>query len=204
MNIVNVGYDSANYYVIGQTPNRLLIDVGWPKTLPKLLANLKRKSIELHEIAYLLVTHYHPDHGGLAQEVKNQGVGLIVLEPQISAVPILKTYMKSGDQYVDILLHDVIRLTVPASRAFLKSINIGGEIISTPGHSDDSISLILDDGAAFTGDLVSPKWASEDKMNQFLQSWRAIQALNAKMVYPGHGPIRPIQSIMEGAFPQDS
>lgn len=30
MNIVNVGYDSANYYIIGQDRNRLLVDVGWP------------------------------------------------------------------------------------------------------------------------------------------------------------------------------
>ena len=35
MNIVNVGYDSTNYYVLGLNATRLLIDVGWPGTLPK-------------------------------------------------------------------------------------------------------------------------------------------------------------------------
>ena len=54
MNIVNVGYASTNYYVLGQRNPRLLIDVGWPGTLPHLLANLKRKDISFQDIHYLL------------------------------------------------------------------------------------------------------------------------------------------------------
>ena len=68
MNIVNVGYGSTNYYVIGDGKNRLLVDVGWPGTMGRLLAMLRRKGIALEEIRYLLATHYHPDHAGLAQE----------------------------------------------------------------------------------------------------------------------------------------
>lgn len=67
MNVVNVGYDSTNYYLLEQNNVRVLIDVGWPGTLLKLLANLKRKGIELQTTRYLLITHYHPDHAGLAQ-----------------------------------------------------------------------------------------------------------------------------------------
>jgi endoribonuclease LACTB2 len=195
MNIVNVGYTSTNYYVIGPAHNRMLIDVGWPKTLPKLAANLKRKGIRLPEIRYLLVTHYHPDHAGLAQEMKNQGVRLLVLEPQVEAIPMLKTYMKPTDPYVDIQLQDAKRLAVRDSRTFLRSLGMNGEIISTPGHSDDSVTLVLDEGAAFTGDLESPQWARAEVMDEIVQSWQAILTRHAKMVYPGHGPIRPIQEI---------
>jgi glyoxylase-like metal-dependent hydrolase (beta-lactamase superfamily II) len=87
MNIVNVGYDSTNYYLLGASTKRLLIDVGWPGTLPRLLAMLKRKGITFQEIGYLLITHYHPDHAGLAQEVKAKGARLIVLEQQLAAFP---------------------------------------------------------------------------------------------------------------------
>lgn len=93
LNIVNVGYDSTNCYVNGQGDTRLLIDVGWPGMLPKLTAHLKRKGIPLQAIRYLLVTHYHPDHAGLAQEVKTTGVKLIVLESQVQAIPLLRTHM---------------------------------------------------------------------------------------------------------------
>jgi len=47
-----------------------------------------------------------------------------------------------------------ILLPCGESRQFLKSIGISGEILSTPGHSPDSVSLLLDDEQmAFVGDL---------------------------------------------------
>ena len=197
MNIVNVGYDSTNYSVLGQASGRILIDVGWPGTLPKLVASLKRKGISLQSIRYLLVTHYHPDHAGLAQEIKTRGVRLIVLKEQNDAIPLLKTYMKPRDRFVDIQSHDNIQLTTEASRAFLETIGVAGEIISTPGHSDDSITLILDEGAAFTGDLPSPAWIDEGGLAKAASSWQAIRALGAKTIYPGHGPVRPLQIVAD-------
>lgn len=192
MPIVNVGYDSTNYYVLGQGRARLLVDVGWPGTLPKLLAMLKRKDIALSDIRYLLVTHYHPDHAGLAQEVKSQGVKLIVLESQVQAIPALKTHLKPVNHYVDIRLDDNLDLTFEASRKFLKTINLEGEIISTPGHSDDSVTLILDEGLAFTGDLSGPQYVTEEARPQAELSWTKLRAHHVKTLYPGHGPIRPL------------
>lgn len=192
VNIVNVGYDSTNYYVLGDSAARLLVDVGWPGTLPRLLANLRRKDIPLQHIGYLLVTHYHPDHAGLTQEVKEQGVRLIVLEPQLPAIPLLKSYMKPSNPYIDITMHDNLQFRIDESRTFLESIGIPGAIISTPGHSDDSISLVLDEGSAFTGDLPPPTLVDTDTLDTVSQSWDRLRALKAKMIYPGHGPARPL------------
>ena len=192
MNIVNVGYDSTNYYVLGQGGTRLLVDVGWPGTLPKLLANLKRKDIALSDIRYLLVTHYHPDHAGLAQEVKAHGVKLIVLESQVQAIPILKTHMKPINHYVDIRLDDNLDLTFDASRKFLRGLGLDGEILSTPGHSDDSVTLILAEGLAFTGDLIGPQHVTDAGRPQAELSWAKLRAQHIKTIYPGHGPIRPL------------
>ena len=194
MYIANVGYDSANYYVLGDSNNRLLVDVGWSQTLGKLTAMLKRKGIALQDLGYLLATHYHPDHAGLAQELKNLGVRLIVLTEQRGSIPLLKSVIKPRDKYIDIRLDDNLELTSDASRAFLKSIGIAGEIISTPGHSPDSITLILDKGAAFTGDLALP--IMSDGSALVTQSWQAIREHGAKMVYPGHGPVRTMTSIV--------
>ncbi len=66
VNIVNVGYDSTNYYVLAHISPALLIDVGFPQTLPKLQHTSKRAGIDLPRIPFLLCTHYHPDHAGLA------------------------------------------------------------------------------------------------------------------------------------------
>jgi endoribonuclease LACTB2 len=189
INIVNVGYDSTNYYVLGASAARLLVDVGMPGTLPKLLASLRRKDIRLQDIGYLLATHYHPDHAGLAQDIKAQGVQLIVLEPQLPAIPQLKTLMKPSMPYADITLHDTIQLALDDSRAFLRGIGIAGSIIGTPGHSDDSITLVLDDGGAFTGDLPPPLVGVNDAI---ARSWQAIRSLKATTIYPGHGPAQPL------------
>ena len=193
VNIVNVGYDSTNYYVIGLSSARLLIDIGWPGTLPKLLANLKRMDIPLQNVHYILITHYHPDHAGIAQEVKKTGIRLIVLESQLRSIPMLKTYIKPADQYIDIHLDDNLILNVGASRKFLTSIGIEGEIVNTPGHSEDSITLILDEGIAFTGDLPSPTNVVDAPRDQVEQSWEKMRIHHVKTIYPGHGPIRQFE-----------
>jgi glyoxylase-like metal-dependent hydrolase (beta-lactamase superfamily II) len=193
MNILNVGYDSTNYYVIGNTTTKLLIDVGWPGTLPKLLHTLKRKGIHIREIEYLVITHYHPDHAGLAQEVKRQGVKLVVLENQIQAIPALRQTMKPDHHYIEIDLSDNIHLAAGESRAFLSSLLIEGEIISTPGHTEDSITVILDDRVAFTGDLPHLPQVAEDSMDQAKLSWEKIRRHNVKTIYPGHGPSGPAE-----------
>lgn len=194
MNIVNVGYGSTNYYVIGGGSKRLLVDVGWPGTAGKLLANFKRKGIAIAEIRYLLATHYHPDHAGLAQELKNMGMRLMVMEGQQDAIPALKQWMKPEMGYLDINLGDNVEVALSASRAFLAKIDISGEIVSTPGHSDDSVTLLLDSGDAFTGDLQSESRADESNIATVQASWAKLRALHMRMIHPGHGPSIPVRA----------
>ena len=185
MNIVNVGYDSTNYYIIEAKSGKLLIDCGWPGTLPKFMAELKRKGISLKEIKYLFVTHFHPDHAGLAQELKNQGMKLIVLEYQANFIPPFAEYFKGKNlPYITITQHDNLILKFEDSRRFLASIGLNGEIIHTPGHSDDSITLILDEGFAFTGDLHPSFMNIDDAATR--ASWDKIHQHKITKIFPGH------------------
>jgi ribonuclease/clavin/mitogillin len=193
MNIINVGYDSTNYYVIEINRRHILIDVGWPGTLPKLLANLKRKGLTFADVDYLLVTHFHPDHAGLVQELKRKGVKHLLLDVQLAGIPLLKTYMKPDSGYVDILPDNSLHLAVRDSRPWLAHLGFHGEVTGTPGHSDDSVSLVLDEGAAFTGDLLPPMLVSGGEVEKARQSWAKLRALHAKTIYPGHGPVRPFE-----------
>ncbi len=190
MNIVNVGYNSTNYYLLEPDRTGLLIDVGWPGTLPKLLSILKRKGVAFQKIKYLLVTHYHPDHAGLAQEMKEQGVQLIVMDSQGAFIPTLAKYMKPKDHYREISLEGNIQLSADASRGFLRSIGVDGEIIYTLGHSDDSVTLILDEGIAFTGDLPNPNAMPGEPGGQIERSWARIRSFPVKTIYPAHGPVQ--------------
>ena len=69
---------------------------------------------------------------------------------------------------------------------------IAGEIVTTPGHSDDSVTLVLDDGAAFTGDLPIPAFVDESVSETIRQSWDKLRSLGTRLIYPGHGPVRAI------------
>ncbi len=197
VNIVNVGYDSTNYYLIETDQAHLLVDIGFPGTLPKLRHSLKRAGSALAAIDYLLVTHYHPDHAGLAQELVQRGVRLILPDVQVAAIPKLKGYLKPDSGYVEIRLEQAVRITTAGSRAFLAGLGLAGEIIATPGHSDDHISLILDSGAAFTGDLPPEAW-SAGLAPEIATSWQKIRCFPVRMIYPGHGPIRPLPQEQAG------
>jgi endoribonuclease LACTB2 len=193
VNIVNVGYRSTNYWVISQGATRLLVDLGWPGTMGTMRANLSRAGVALTEIRYALATHYHPDHAGLAQELKNAGVPLLMMDVQVAAAPALATIVKPTDGYVAVTMHDNVALSCEQSRPLLNSLGLAGEIVHTPGHSDDSVSLLLDDGSVFTGDLSPPFLAVDDAQAAVLRaSWKRLKEGGAKRIYPGHGQVRPL------------
>ena len=197
--IVNAGYRSTNYWVISAGRSRLLIDLGWPGTMGTMRANLNRMGVPLNEIKYGLATHYHIDHAGLAQELKQAGVPLLVLEAQVTAIPLLKSWTKPADRYVDIATNDNVTISFTESRTVLGRIGIVGEILHTPGHSDDSVSLLLEDGSVFTGDLTPPTLIGEDEAGAVAAaSWRLLRERGATRIYPGHGPAVPMKPGRKG------
>ena len=195
--IVNVGYLSTNYWVVSAGRSRLLVDLGYPGTMGTMQARLKQMDVPLKEIKYALATHYHIDHAGLAQELKHAGVSLLVMETQVAAIPLMKRFTKPQDHYVEISLDGNVRISFIESRPLLAQIGISGEILPTPGHSDDSVSLLLDDGSVFTGDLTPSEHAWGDTEGVVRASWRLLKKRGARMVYPAHGPVREIQDFNE-------
>jgi glyoxylase-like metal-dependent hydrolase (beta-lactamase superfamily II) len=161
----------------------------------QLHATLKRKGIPLEELRYAMATHYHIDHAGLAQNLKDQGVRLLVVDVQVHAIPLMKKFAKPRDQYVEITLFDNVTIRCSESRDLLEDLGIEGEILHTPGHSYDSVALLLDDGSVFTGDLTHPAMIGDEDPDVVHASWRLLRDKGAAMVYPGHGPIR---SIIDG------
>ncbi|OGO66772.1 MAG: MBL fold metallo-hydrolase [Chloroflexi bacterium RBG_19FT_COMBO_50_10] len=193
--IVNVGYLSTNYWVVSTGRSRLLVDLGYPGTMGTMRARLTQMDIPLKEIRYALATHYHIDHAGLAQELKMAGVQLLVVDVQVAAIPLMKRFTKPQDHYVDILLDGNVVISASESRALLEGIGIPGEILPTPGHSDDSLSLLLDDGSVFTGDLTPLEHAWGEAEELVKSSWQLLKEKGARRVYPAHGPVQAIPSI---------
>jgi ribonuclease/clavin/mitogillin len=187
MNILNVGYDSTNYYLLDLNQGKLLIDCGWPGTLPKFLAVLKRKDVSPDNLRYLFVTHFHPDHAGLAQDLKNLGANLILMKSQADYTGAMdELYRSKKLPYLPLTPEKNILLKFSDSRPFLAGLGLQGEIVPTPGHSPDSVSLVLDLGYVFTGDLPQRFMLSEDDLTG-KESWDRIYQHKITRIFPGHG-----------------
>jgi glyoxylase-like metal-dependent hydrolase (beta-lactamase superfamily II) len=75
-------------------------------------------------------------------------------------------------------------------------IELNGRIIETPGHTIDSISVLLDDGDCIVGDAAANflQFAGTKycvifitDIDEYYRSWRKIIAGNAQRIYPAHG-----------------
>ncbi len=174
MNIINLGYRSTHYYALEIPTGLFLVDCGWPGRMGEFAAVAKRQGVDLRQIKFILVTHYHMDHAGLAQELKNLGATLIVMESQVGYPKLLADFLRPKHLgYTEIIEETNLVLKFSASRAFLAKLGLAGEIIPTPGHSADHVTLILDEGHAFTGDLP-PRSLVSDEQTDLKASWNSI------------------------------
>ena len=74
----------------------------------------------------------------------------------------------------------------------LAELHIDGQIVHTLEHSPDGVSLMLDDGSVFTGDLTPPTLMTEDQADEVLASWDRLRQRGATTVYAGHGSMQPM------------
>jgi len=118
------------------------------------------------------------------------------VDVQTEVIPAMKKWTKPHDRYTEIATGENVTTTIAGSRGLLAQIGFDGQIVHTPGHSDDSVSLLLDDGSAFTGDLTLPDLSSEAHAAIVSDSWRPLHALGATTVYPGHGPVYPVSKVV--------
>ena len=192
-NLITLTVRSTYFYLIDLGRGKLLVDAGWE--LPAFAAQLKAYKIPFSDIRYVMFTHHHPDHAGLVQNVRSlSGAKLIIHEKQIPYLENLRAYAEKKGGYEPIRV-DSNTLISPGREA-LAAIGIQGEIVETPGHSEDSISLALDSGAAFIGDL--PMWnylMDEDQQAAARESWRKLIALGARTFYHSHTPPISVEQV---------
>jgi len=189
MDVIEISYKSANSYLVRTNDGWLMIDAGWPDTFSQILRLLNQNSISVNEIDYLFITHFHPDHAGLAQNLKDLGTQLIVHELQLPFINKLNQHFKKHpkDNFKDITGSNLIVTNDVESRSLLESIGIKGQLLYTPDHSEDSVCLLIDDCCAFVGDMQSPSLYDTEADPALLEYWKELGAFNIKTVYPGHG-----------------
>ena len=184
--MMKLRYGNTNTFLIPCHKGFLLIDTDCAGTLPAFYKAIKRNGIKVSEIVYVLATHYHPDHMGLIPELMKQGVKLLLADTQKDSVH-FSDYIFARDglpfEPIDETKASVINCT--ESREFLESVGISGEIISTPSHSPDSVSLVLDSGECFVGDL-QPREYGDEENDAVKEDWTRVMRFQPRRVYYSH------------------
>jgi hydroxyacylglutathione hydrolase len=189
----------------------IMIDGGAPKKAKEFTKAIKKVSIKPEEVQLIILTHGHWDHIASAKEIREITGAKIALhhrekdwlENSLKPMPpgmttwghILGTiigmfmpFVHIPGAHVDMVLED--------EELSLGEYGIPGKVIYTPGHSSGSVSVLLETGDAFVGDLAMNKFPlclspglpifAED-WQKVEESWKLLLEQGAKTIYPAHG-----------------
>ena len=186
--LTRLQYGNTNTYLIRGSAGILLVDTDWAGTLPAFYKAIKAQNLQVSDISCVLATHYHPDHMGIAADLMTLGVPLVLFDVQLSYVHFSDgIYAKEKNRFYRPIDESLARiLSCSGSREFLCSLGIAGEVIHTPGHSADSISLLLDEGVAVVGDLLPYSALSAMEEETVRNSYREILSHGVTELHYGH------------------
>ena len=192
--VTKLKYGNTNTYFIRGAKGSILLDTDYAGTLQMFYKEIKKNGISLKDITYILATHYHPDHMGLVGELVSMGVKFLVMDTQVPNLHFSDDIFRRDQtlRFLPSVPEDKAEvIACKDSRAFLAALGIDGEIVSTPSHSEDSITLALDSGDCFVGDLEPMEFMDGYEENKALQSdWEKVMSFSPKVIHYGHAPER--------------
>ena len=212
MNVTKVTIKGfANTYIIEGNEGAILIDTGLPRCENAILGKCREKNISLKLI---VITHGHFDHTGSAAALKRETGALVAVHSEDAQA--LRTGISKMDRPVGFIAHLMPLLmrsakTDPLEPDILvdkemsfKEYGVDGKIILTPGHTSGSISVMLNSGEAFVGDLIMggffgkfrsrhPNLSPFEIGRSYIKnSVKHVLEQNPTAIYPTHGgPFTP-------------
>ncbi len=178
--IPNHGFMSdqpTNATIVG-THEVFVIDPGDTEGVEIIQAALARRGSV--RVKAIILTHGHPDHATAAGPLKTILSCPVMLNPKEQ--PILRQFLDWSD--VDLPLTGGMKLPIDNGQL---------ETIDTPGHSPGHVALYEPfSRTLIAGDLVSGHgtvgiFPPHGKMTEYFASLERAQALDARIVIPGHG-----------------
>lgn len=195
MKSFKITYKNTHYYLFKTEQGILAFDAGWPGTYSEYKNELKKQRLDIKNITWLIISHFHIDHAGLVGQMVKNGVACVVFPRQKNAIAEMEHLMQRKQLPHLLINTDALKeISFEHSEKWLKSIGIDGKIIPTNGHTDHCITLILDTGEVYIGDLpVEGMYLESDK--EIVESWKRIKANGGKFVKPAHAQEYRISSI---------
>lgn len=209
---ITLGKIVSNCYLIEGEKGFVLVDTGRRSKLKKLLKQMSHFGATPESINLIIMTHGHFDHTGLgAYFQKNYNTPILM--HSLAANKVMTGDMFVGFESIGKLEKNIVNLLfkietfTPDYRIqegmTLEKYGLKGEIIYTPGHSDGSISILLEDGSLLCGDLFDG--TKEPRLNPIQQnkkearrSQELLASKSVNQVYPGHGNSFLFDNLVKG------
>jgi len=201
---------NCNCYLVKQQ-GMVLIDTGFPNQRENFCRMMEALSLAPKDISLILLTHGHWDHIGSAADLKKITGGRIAINHREKrCVENALKEFPSGIGIWGAVLALLMRVVSPMAQFppcridlalddedfSLRPFGIEGKVLHTPGHSSGSMSLLLDSGDAFVGDLamsglpmrIGPGLPSVgEDVDTIKNSYRLLLDNGARMIHPAHG-----------------
>ena len=186
--IIELKYGNTNTYLIKGKEKYILFDTDWAGTFERFCQAIKSIGIQIQDIEYLFLSHFHPDHMGIAGQLAELGIKIVVVDTQKDFVHFSDEIFakEKNKSFIPIDDAKVILISIDESRSFFEKLGIQGEIIETPGHSDDSISIWLDDGMLLVGDLNPLYELPLHEGTQIADTWNKLLKMRPNKICYGH------------------
>lgn len=198
----------TNCYFIPTGKGNILIDAGMRSAYSSLKRHIKSMHLVNENVDYLVLTHTHFDHCQNAAAVKKDNYCHIAVGMQEAGLaakgytPIPQgtfTFTRMLNRLGNMMFsgsfgYEPFKADILVGETYnLMSGEINVDLISTRGHSDGSISVIVDDDVAIVGDTmigifedsIIPPFA--DSVPDMIRSWHKLLQTNCRVFLPGHG-----------------
>ncbi len=224
MKMLNAGNRIMNTYVYRAPIGLVMIDTGYTNSLKSVEKKLTSYGISVSDITYVFLTHAHDDHAGFLNELLTKYLNVkAIVNP--ASIPVLKKGQNRFEGGCSSLLafwfckamslvgigehrfpsieeknlNRLVHIT-PDNKEKLED-ELGGKILFTPGHTNDSISLKVGK-YVFCGDAAMNGFPSINRITiwventrEFQKSWELLIAENVETLLPAHGSPFPIRDL---------
>ncbi len=194
-----------------------MIDGGEPNKLDSFKKGIAKALIQPEEIRLIILTHGHWDHIGSARDIKQLTRAKVLLhhkdmhflvEPKPTQPPGFTPWGKTLSMLLTLmspLIHVPkfeVDIVAGDEELSLSEYGIPGRLIYTPGHSWGSVSVLLDSGEVFVGDLAMNLFPMRlnpglpifgDDIRMVKNNWKKLLDRDVKVIYPAHGDPFPAQ-----------
>lgn len=156
--IIRVLPSCNNVLLIKQGENYILVDSGLEKKWDNIIKKLDKLGFNNElDLKAIILTHAHVDHVGNAAKLKDRYRSRVIAHRNEIED------LNKGINGCKSKAYDPVDCEIIIDKVFdLNGFGINASIIYTPGHTMGSISIILENEIAITGDALPGKtWTSE-------------------------------------------